>query len=64
MPQPERMEIRRDFALGKPIAQQALVRAILRLQAPNPDGARLSLEVICKRINDLDWSVSPLCSMS
>jgi len=54
----KRCEIRKDYTLGKPIAQLALVHAILRLQTPSEDGSRLSLNIICKRINDLDWSVS------
>lgn len=54
----KRRELRKDYTLGKPIVQLALVNAILRLQMPNTDGSRMSLETICKRINDLDWSVS------
>lgn len=54
----KRWEIRKDYTLGKPLAQLALVHAILRLQTPNEDGSRLSLNVICNRLNDLDWSVS------
>ena len=54
----KRREIRKDYTLGKPIAQLALVHAILRLQIPNAEGSRMSVDVICKKINDLDWSVS------
>ena len=37
--------------------QLALIRASLRLQAPNNDGSKLPLSTICKRINDTDWNV-------
>lgn len=53
-----RIEIRKDFTLGKPIIQAALIRAILRLQTPDEDGSRLSTKVICERINHLDWAVT------
>ena len=52
-----RCEIRRDYTLGKPIVQLALIRAILRLQAPQEDGSRVPVGSICDRINDTDWSV-------
>jgi DNA sulfur modification protein DndB len=56
---PKRCEIRKDYTLGKPIVQLALVNAILRLQAPDLEsGNRLAINTICDRINDLDWSVT------
>ncbi len=55
---PKRVEIRRDYTLGKPIVQLALVRAIIRLQTPDEDGSRMSMKDVCKRINDVDWTVT------
>jgi DNA sulfur modification protein DndB len=52
-----RREIRKDYTIGKPIVQLALVKAILRLQSPDPSDARLPLVTICQRINDVDWRV-------
>ena len=53
----KRRELRKDFVLGRPFAQNALVRAIISLRSPDMDtGARLSLTEVCNRINDLDWS--------
>lgn len=54
----KRFEIRKDYTLGKPIVQLALIHAILRLQAPSEDGARMPVNKICERINDVDWSVT------
>ena len=55
----KRREIRRDFVLGKPVAQWALVQAIVRLRNENPaTGERMSLDEACRRVNMLDWSVS------
>ena len=55
----KRREIRRDFVLGKPVAQWALVQAIVRLCTANPaTGERMSLDEACRRVNQLDWSVS------
>jgi len=54
-----RREIRRDFVLGKPVAQWALVQAIVRLRTENPaTGERMSLDEACRRVNHLDWSTS------
>jgi DNA sulfur modification protein DndB len=53
-----RIELRRDFCIGKPAIQAALILAILRLQVPDSDGSALSLEDICKRVNQVDWTVS------
>ncbi len=54
-----RQEIRRDFLLGKPVAQWALVQAIVRLRTENQaTGERMSLGEAIRRGNQLDWSVS------
>ena len=54
-----RREIRADYLLGKPVAQWALVQAIVRLCNENDDtGTRMSLSEACKRVNQLDWSSS------
>jgi len=53
-----RAELRRDNVLGKPIAQMALIDAIVRLHAPDPDtSVRISLDEVCNRVNALDWGV-------
>ena len=54
----KRCEIRKDYTLGKPIAQLALITAILRLQAPDEGGKRMPVKSICERINEVDWSVT------
>lgn len=49
-------EYRRDYVLGKPVAQWALVEALVRLRTPDPEtGQRLSLEDACQRANRLSW---------
>ena len=54
-----RQEIRKDYLLGKPVAQWALVQAIIRLCDENKDtGERMSLRDACARVNQIDWSVS------
>jgi DNA sulfur modification protein DndB len=52
----KRQEIRRDYTLGKPIIQLALVDATLRLITMSDDGSALSLEEACSRINQADWA--------
>lgn len=53
-----RREFRRDYVLGKPIAQWALVEAILKLcDEDSITGLRLSLSEACQRVNQLDWRV-------
>ncbi len=54
----KRRQIRNDFVLGKPIAQLALIDAILRLRSESDAGERLSYEETFNRINSVDWSVS------
>lgn len=54
----KRREIRADYVLGKPVAQLALVQAIVRLRNEDSNtGYRISLDEACKRVNQLDWSV-------
>lgn len=53
----KRREIRKDFLLGKPIAQFALAQAVVRLRCEDERGSRLSMDEVCKRVNDLDWSI-------
>lgn len=55
----KRREIRTDYVLGKPIAQWALVKAIVRLRnEESKTGNRMSLDEACRRANQLDWSSS------
>ena len=55
----KRREIRADYLLGKPVAQWALVQAIVRLRNEDSEtGSRMSLSEACKRVNQLDWSSS------
>ena len=42
--------------MGKPVAQLALVQAIVRLRSEDDSGRRISMEEVCRRINKLDWS--------
>ena len=54
-----RREIRADYLLGKPVAQWALVQAIVKLREEDSDtGNRMSLKEACERVNQLDWSIS------
>lgn len=53
-----RREIRADFLLGKPVAQWALIQAIVQLREEDSDtGTRMSLHEACKLVNELDWSI-------
>ena len=55
----KRREIRKDFLLGKPVAQWTLTQAIVRLRNEDSEtGSRMSLEEACKRANGLNWSVA------
>ena len=55
----KRREIRADYLLGRPVAQWALVQAIVRLRSEDDEtGSRMSLHEACKRVNQLDWSSS------
>ena len=52
----KRRQIRLDYLLGKPVAQWALVQAIVQLCSENPETAsRISLNEACDRINQLNW---------
>ena len=54
----KRQELRKDFVIGKPVAQWAVIEAIVRLCAENAEtGERLSTKEACRRINELDWSM-------
>ena len=54
-----RREIRADYLLGKPVAQLALVQAIVRLCKENDEtGVRLGLKEVCGRVNQLNWRSS------
>lgn len=54
-----RREIRKNYLLGKPVAQWALVQAIVRLCAEDSQsGERMSVGEACRRVNLLDWSVA------
>ena len=53
----KRREIRSDYLLGKPIAQWALVQAIVQLRRPNEHGIRMKLEDACNKANQLSWNV-------
>ena len=53
----KRREIRRDFLLGKPVAQLSVMQALVRLCKENEEtGERIGLVDACTRINDLNWS--------
>ena len=54
-----RREIRADYLLGKPVAQWALVQAIVQLREEDSDtGTRMSLKEACQLVNQLDWSIT------
>lgn len=54
-----RREIRSDYLLGKPVAQWALVQAIVQLREEDSDtGTRMSLKEACQLVNELDWSIA------
>ena len=53
----KRREIRKDYTLGKPIVQLAVVDAAIRLSVEYEDGERLALKDVCGRLNELDWGV-------
>ncbi len=54
-----RREIRQDFLLGKPVGQQALVRAYMRLVTNDRgSGQKLSIADITSRLNRIDWTLA------
>ena len=50
-----RQELRREMLLGKPIAQQVVVRAFLLVSAECPE---LQEEAVCDRLNKINWSIA------
>lgn len=50
-----RRQIRASNLLGRPVAQECLVRAFLRLTNPN---TKLSYDVACQRLNNLPWPIA------
>lgn len=54
----KRRQIRRDYLLGKPVAQWAVAQALVQLCSENLDnGSRISLSEACNRVNELNWRV-------
>lgn len=54
----KRIEIRKTFLLGKPIAQLSLMIAVVRLMdSDRPDGSKFPWEEIIRRINEVDWRI-------
>lgn len=51
----KRRQIRAEFLLGKPVAQECLVRAFVRLVNPP---TRLSMEEACNNLNRLPWAIN------
>jgi DNA sulfur modification protein DndB len=51
----KRQEIRASYLLGKPVAQSALVEAVIRLRT-DVDGTATPIKEIIQRINKVDWS--------
>lgn len=55
----KRKEIRKNYTLGKPIVQLALIDACIRLRQEDSDtGARVSWDKLRKRIDSVDWTVA------
>jgi len=52
-----RKQFRKDYILGKPIIQLALVEAIIRLASPDENDQSKSLLEICRLLREADWSV-------
>ena len=53
-----RREIRADYLLGKPVAQWAVVQAVVQLREEDSDtGTRIGLKEACQLVNQLDWSI-------
>lgn len=54
----KRRQVRKDYLLGKPVAQWAAAQALVQLCSENPDnGSRISLSEACNRVNQLNWRV-------
>lgn len=52
----KRREIRESNLLGKPVAQECLVRAFVRLTNPPTN---LTADKACRRLNNLPWEITP-----
>ena len=50
----KRIEIRRSSLLGKPVPQECLVKAFIRLTNPPTS---LTFDEACRRLNNLPWSI-------
>lgn len=51
----KRREIRENNLLGKPVAQECLVRVFVRL---TNDPTNLTIDEACKRLNELPWAIT------
>ena len=51
----KRREIRKANLLGKPVGQECLVRAFVKLTGPNTN---MSYQEACKKLNDLPWGIT------
>ena len=57
----KRAEIRRDYILGKPIIQLALIDACIRLRRPETEtGATMDWDTLRSRIDSVNWKVNNL----
>lgn len=56
----ERIRIRESSLLGKPVAQECLVRAFVRLTNPPPSrpSTKFAAEDACKNLNRLPWAIT------
>ena len=52
----KRREIRESNLLGKPVAQECLVRAFVRLTNPPTN---VAADEACRRLNNLPWEITP-----
>lgn len=54
----KRIQSRSSFLLGKPIAQLALMIAVVRLMGSvRPDGSRFAWQEVIRRINEVNWAI-------
>ena len=54
----KRIAFRKEYVLGKPIVQLALVQAIVRLAEPEVEGGNPKLGKVYKNINECDWRIT------
>ena len=53
----ERVRLRKDLLLGKPIAQHALIVGVLRIfDGETAKGSKLDWQEVTRRVNSVDWS--------